>query len=153
MSELRVWLLRLSMTRWMVLAKGYCLTTWPTMRANSAPERSGVAVVKCRPVLGSTTPNTFAVPHRSYSLSCLAGFPGLAGIGERTSGSSAHGLQEAYCTPWQRYVAFGSRRELVSPQDAVCRKAPLPSRCCCNGGPFRGWPWGLKGGSRRPEEP
>src|SRR6266487_6009382 len=92
MSELRVWLLRLSMTRWMVLAKGYCLTTWPTMRANSAPERSGVAVVKCRPVLGSTTPNTFAVPHRSYSLSCLAGFPGLAGIGERTSACSAIGF-------------------------------------------------------------
>src|SRR6266853_169749 len=74
MSELRLWLLRLSMTKWMVLAKGYCLTTCPTMPANSAPERSGVAVVKCRPVFGSTTPNTFAVPHRSYSLSCLAGF-------------------------------------------------------------------------------
>src|SRR6266699_5397770 len=78
MSELRLWLLRLSMTRWMVLAKGYGLTTCPTLPANSAPERSGVAVVKCRPVFGSTTPNTFAVPHRSYSLSCLAGFPGLA---------------------------------------------------------------------------
>src|SRR3989442_14665415 len=51
------------------------------MRANSAPERLAVAVVKWRPAFGSTTPNTFAVPHRSYSLSCLAGFPGLAGIG------------------------------------------------------------------------
>src|SRR6185436_17725807 len=50
MSELRLWLLRLSTTRWMVLAKRYSLTTYPTMRANSVPERSGVAVVKCRPV-------------------------------------------------------------------------------------------------------
>jgi hypothetical protein len=36
----------------------------PTMRENSAPERLGVAVVKCRPPFGSTTPNMFAVPHR-----------------------------------------------------------------------------------------
>src|SRR5713226_5136961 len=34
--------------------------TCPTRRANSAAERLGVAVVKCRPDFGSTTPNTFA---------------------------------------------------------------------------------------------
>src|SRR5258708_39976968 len=95
MSELRLWLLRLSMTRWMVLAKGYCLTTCPTMRAYLAPERSGVAVVKCRPVFGSTTPNTFAMPHRSYSLSLLAGLPGLAGTVYRASVGRDHGASSS----------------------------------------------------------
>src|ERR1022692_1444136 len=56
------------MTRWIVSAAGYCSTTCSTMRANSAPQRLGVAVVKCRPPFGSTTPNTLAVPHRLYSL-------------------------------------------------------------------------------------
>src|SRR6266852_5487979 len=69
------------MTRWFFRAKGYCSMTCPTRRANSAAQRSGVAVVKCRPDFGSTTANTFAVPQRSYSLSCLAGLPGLAAIG------------------------------------------------------------------------
>src|ERR1700730_17778968 len=43
------------------------------------PVRSGVGNVKCRPVFGSTAQKTLAVPQRSYSLSCLASRPGMAG--------------------------------------------------------------------------
>src|SRR5207247_1564612 len=45
--------------------EGVLLDDVPPRRANSAAQRSGVAVVKCRPDFGSTTANTFAVPQRS----------------------------------------------------------------------------------------
>src|SRR5215831_2510220 len=62
-------MLRLSITKWMVLASGSASASSTVARANSEPERSGVVKVKCRPAFGSTAQKTLAVPRRSYSLS------------------------------------------------------------------------------------
>src|SRR5579863_9541100 len=60
---------KLSITRWMVFASGYASAKVTATWANSKPERSGVAKVKCRPAFGSTAQKTLAVPQRSYSRS------------------------------------------------------------------------------------
>src|SRR5713226_1332693 len=85
MSIFRLWVFRLSSTKWIVSAWGYASATCLTTLANAAPLRLGVTVVKCRPTLGSTTPKILAVPQRLYSLSYLAICPGFrAGRGSRT---------------------------------------------------------------------
>src|ERR1700730_14810870 len=88
----------------MVLASGYSITKLTTVRANSKPERSGVAKVKCRPAFGSTAQKTLAVPQRSYSLSRRASRPGLAGEAGRTSAWSVTGFSSKQTTGcWGSY--------------------------------------------------
>src|SRR5215467_7552271 len=72
----------------MVSACGYAIARVTATRANSKPERSGVAKVKYRPAFGSTAQKTFAVPCRSYSLSRRVSRPGSAGDEGRTSACS-----------------------------------------------------------------
>src|SRR5690348_13487396 len=67
-------MLRLSITKWMVFASGYADAKVTATWANSKPERSGVAKVKCRPAFGSTAQKTLAVPHPLYFV-ILACFP------------------------------------------------------------------------------
>ncbi len=62
------------------------------------PERSGVAKVKWRPALGSTAQKTLAIPQRSYSLSCRASRPGIAGEAGRTSACSVMGFSSRQTT-------------------------------------------------------
>jgi hypothetical protein len=70
---------RLSITRWILLAKAYANTIWVTACANSGAVRFGVGRVKWIPAFGSTAHNTLAMPHRFYSLSHLAILSGAAG--------------------------------------------------------------------------
>src|SRR5215813_1898144 len=91
-------MLRLSITKWMVLASGYASANSTVTRANSKPERSGVGKVKCRPALGSTAQKTLAVPRRSYSLSRRASRPGAAGDAGRTSACRVIGFSSRQTT-------------------------------------------------------
>jgi hypothetical protein len=114
--------------RWMVWASGYCLTMCATNCANSQPERSGVAVVKCRPVFGSTAPKMLAVPRRSYSLSCLAGFPGLLEVGGRTSAWSDTGFSSMHTTGSAGFVRLLIHRQYVFHLVDTRRPGPPRSR-------------------------
>src|SRR5215471_17678306 len=90
----------------MVLASGYASAKETATWANSKPERSGVAKVKCRPAFGSTAQKTLAVPQRSYSLSRRASRPGAAGEAGRTSACSVIGFSSRQttgcCGSWGR---------------------------------------------------
>src|ERR1017187_1159062 len=89
---------RLSSTRWIVSASGYAIATATATRANSKPERSGVAKVKWRLAFRSTAHKTFAVPRRSYSLSRRASRPGTAGEAGRRSACSVIGFSSTQIT-------------------------------------------------------
>src|SRR5215475_931405 len=91
-------MLRLSITKWMVVASGYASANSTVTRANWKPERSGVGKVKCRPAFGSTAQKTLAVPRRSYSLSRRASRPGSAGEAGRTSACSVTGFSSKQTT-------------------------------------------------------
>src|SRR4051812_13956360 len=66
--------------------------------ANRGEERLIVTLVKCRPALGSTPQNTFAVPRRSYSLSRRATRPGFMATGGRTSRCKTTGFSSSHTT-------------------------------------------------------
>src|SRR5215831_9544409 len=91
-------MLRLSSTKWIVSASGYCIASWNTTCANSNPDRSGVGNVKWRPAFGSTAQKTLAVPRRSYSLSRRASRPGCAGDDGRTSAWSVTDFSSRHTT-------------------------------------------------------
>src|SRR5215510_11334018 len=91
-------MLRLSITKWMVVASGYASANSTVTRANWKPERSGVGKVKCRPAFGSTAQKTLAVPRRSYSLSRRASRPGAAGDAGRTSACRVIGFSSRQTT-------------------------------------------------------
>src|SRR5260370_38158115 len=93
----------------MVLAAGYSNAKVTRTWANSKPERSGVAKVKCRPAFGSTAQKTLAVPQRSYSLSRRASRPGAAGEAGRTSPCSLIGFSSK-----QTYRVLRVLRPLVN---------------------------------------
>ena len=86
------------MTKWIVRALGTATIRSTGHLANSDPDRSGVARVKCRPAFGSTAQKTLAVPHRLYSLSRRAISPGLAGEAGRTSACSVTGFSSRQTT-------------------------------------------------------
>src|SRR5215469_7158047 len=72
---------RLSNTKWMVFASVYANAKVTATWANSKPERSGVAKVKCRPAFGSTAQKTlaaaafvFVIPARFPAWSCRRGW-------------------------------------------------------------------------------
>ena len=90
-------------------------------RANCRPERSAVARVKCRPALGSTTPKTFAVPQRRYSLSRFAGEPGFAGIGDRSSACSDTGFSSKQTTGSEASWGFSYTASTSSILRMYCR--------------------------------
>src|SRR5665811_2598813 len=113
-------MLRLSMTKWMVFASGYCIARWQATWANSKADLSGVGKVKCRPAFGSTAQKTLAVPHRSYSLSRRASRPGLAGDAGRTSACSVTGFSSTHTTgSWA--VSYTHLRAHETVLDLVCR--------------------------------
>src|SRR5437763_14266300 len=89
---------RLSSTKWIVFASGYAIANVTATRANSKPERSGVAKVKWRPAFGSTAQKTLAVPRRSYSLSRRASRPGIAGEAGRRSACRVIGFSSTQIT-------------------------------------------------------
>ena len=74
----------------------------------------GVAQVKCRPALGSTRAKMFAVPHRRYSLSRLAMWPGCAGRGGRTSAWSETGFSSRQTTGSSLVYGCSSRANTSS---------------------------------------
>src|ERR1700740_835697 len=99
-------MLRLSSTRWMVLAAGYANAKVTATWANSKADLSGVGKVKCRPAFGSTAQKTLAVPHRSYSLSRRASLPGSAA--EQVTGGPSLVGEGNRVIPWHYPVCGGS---------------------------------------------
>src|SRR3974390_245966 len=100
---------RLSITKWMVFASGYANAKVTATWANSKPERSGVAKVKCRPAFGSTAQKTLAAPHRVYSLSGRASRPGPTSAAFRWA-TAHHCNQTLFLTIVEH---FGGSRPLL----------------------------------------
>src|SRR6266851_5778513 len=113
--DLRWWMFRLSITRWMVSASGYCIAKWKGICANSNAERSGVGKVKCRPALGSTAQKTCRV--KKYVIDDEGG-PLIGCVANRQSGTETGDLVLAEALYLRAFQRFGSGT--VPCENAIC---------------------------------